>query len=125
MYLTYDEYKAMGGTLEESAYITVEKKARYLIKSQCGGLTGQRIDSLDEIPEAVKDCMSELIVHICANKGADSQIASMSQSQGGRSESVSYVAKSKADIDAEADSIIFNTLFGGGFGFLLYGGADI
>ena len=125
MYLTYGEYKEKCGTLEEAAFVMLEKRARYLIKAQCGGMTGERIEKLDNIPEAVKDCVMELIPHISANKGTDGQISSKSQSQGGRSESVSYAAKTKAETDSETNDIIFTTLFGGGCGMLLYMGADI
>ena len=57
MYLTYDEYKSMGGTAEEPAFTR-------LCTAACGRidrLTHGRIHGLDEVPEAVRLSAFELI----------------------------------------------------------------
>ena len=82
MYLGHDEYEAMGGTLDSSAFFIYSRRAEYMIRSQAGGQTGERIDNLSEIPEAVKDCIFDLVSFL-SNYAGDKQVASESQSQGG------------------------------------------
>lgn len=122
MYLTYEEYISMGGSLDTSAFFAAERKARYLINSQASGQTGSRIASLDELPQAVRDCVFDLIEHMSEYEGR--QISSESQSQGGASESYSYVTKTHDDILSECEEIICNSFYGGGIGDLLYRGAN-
>lgn len=122
MYLTFEEYRAMGGTLDETAFLNAERRARYLINSQAAGQTGSRIAKLSNLPEAVKDCTLGLITFMSANSANEKQVSSESQSQGGASESRSYVTRSDDDITAECENIIFDYLFGGGMGELLYRG---
>lgn len=65
-YLTYDEYRAYGGTVEESAFIVAEFKARKRIDY----LTDRRVEHMDAVPEAVKLCMTS-IINADAATGAD------------------------------------------------------
>lgn len=123
MYLTFQEYTAMGGTLENAAFAALEKKAEYAVNSQASGRTGTRMARLEEIPAAVKDCIFELISFYGSAGDGEKQIASESQSQGGASESVSYVTKTDEEMQKKADGIIRDCLYGGGFGYLLYKGA--
>nr|DAM30179.1 MAG TPA: Head Tail Connector Protein [Caudoviricetes sp.] len=123
MLLRFEEYLDLGGSLSASAFSRFEKKAEYLIRRQAAGLTGERIDKLPAPPQAVKDCIFDLIAYFSGNTAK--QIASESQSQGGVSESVSYVTKTPEQIQAECENIIRDTLFGGGCGELLYRGADV
>lgn len=57
MYLTYEEYTNMGGTLEETAFENYEFEARSLID----WYTFRRLDNEETYPEAVKRCMYALI----------------------------------------------------------------
>lgn len=57
MYLTYEEYTNMGGTLEETAFENYEFEARSLID----WYTFHRLDNEETYPEAVKRCMYALI----------------------------------------------------------------
>lgn len=57
MYITYDEYKQMGGTAEESAFPRLEYMARKTIDRYTQG----RVRKMEETPEAVKRCMTELV----------------------------------------------------------------
>lgn len=122
MYLTYPEYLQMGGTLDNAAFLIAERKAEYLINAQAGGQTGARLVELTVLPQPVKACVFDLIT-LSANYDGERQIASESQSQGGASESIAYVTKTDAEIQAECESVIYNTFFGGGIGYLLYRGA--
>ena len=123
MYLTYDEYIAMGGTLESTAFTAAARKAEYYINSQSAGRTGQRLSVLVCVPQAVKDCVFALIQ--LDDEVSKSQIASESQSQGGVSESCSYVTKTEDELSAERQDIINSCFYGGGIGNLLYRGACI
>lgn len=57
MYLTYNEYHDMGGTLTETAYTRLEYKARRDIDAYTFG----RVKALTETPESVKMLMFELV----------------------------------------------------------------
>lgn len=110
MYLEYDKYTEMGGTLDKAAFTAAERRACYLVNSQANGRTGERISKLTELPQAVQDCIIELIELSAAFGGK--QITSESQSQGGASESYSYAVKTDDEISAEQQSIIETYLNG-------------
>lgn len=56
-YLTYEEYKQLGGTLVESDFTLAEFKARKRIDS----LTLSRVQHMQSVPQAVKLCCMALI----------------------------------------------------------------
>lgn len=118
MYLEYDKYKEMGGTLDKTAFNAAERRARYLINSQANGRTGKRIIKLTELPQAVTDCIFELIELSAAFGGK--QISGESQSQGGASESYSYAVKTDDEINTERQEIIETYLNG-----VMYEGASV
>lgn len=122
MYLEYDEYQAMGGALDNSAFTLWERRAANEINAQAAGKAGTRISKLPELPQAVKDCTFDLIQFLSANASDSKTITSESQSSGGVSESYSYNVLDKDRIQAETESIIYNTFYGGGIGDLLYRG---
>jgi len=56
-YLTYSDYKELGGTLPEDAFRLLERKAhRYMDE-----FTFKRIPQLDHIPDEVREVMKEFI----------------------------------------------------------------
>lgn len=57
MYLTYNDYTDMGGTLSEAAYTRLEYKARRLVDTY----TFDRVKALEPTPESVKMLMFELV----------------------------------------------------------------
>lgn len=58
MYLTYDEYKDMGGgTLEETAFENIEFEARSVID----WWTFNRLQNEEKYPDALKRCMFKLV----------------------------------------------------------------
>jgi len=57
MYLTYDEYLAFGGTIDEAAFDNLEFEARTIID----WWTYNRLQNEEEYSEAVKRCMYKLI----------------------------------------------------------------
>ena len=109
MYLDYQTYKNMGGTLDNSAFTTAERKAEYLVNSQAGGKTGERLSEFSTLPQAVKDCVFELVNHLTEYGGK--MVASESQSLGGQSESVSYVTVNAQEAQEAALDIIYMYLY--------------
>ena len=110
MYLTYLEYNLMGGALDAAAFNVLNRKAEYVVRSQANGRTGKRIDELSEVPQAVKDCIFELINHLSQNRFDGMTVKSESQSLGGQSESYTYATLTKEEVDNETEGIIFNYL---------------
>lgn len=56
-YLTFEEYTAYGGTLNQAAFLPLELKSRKRIDY----LTDSRVQGMAEIPESVKLCALALI----------------------------------------------------------------
>lgn len=56
-YLTYEQYQAWGGTLDESAFNLAEIKARARIDAMTMG----RVKAMAEVPEQVQAAMMEII----------------------------------------------------------------
>lgn len=111
MYLDYQTYKLMGGSLDTSAFNTLNRKAEYIINSQAGGKTGERIGKLTELPQAVIDCTYDLIHHLSRHAFDGSNVQSESQSLGGQSESYTYSTMSKSESDNAIDDIIYMYLY--------------
>lgn len=109
MYLDYQTYKSMGGSLDNSAFAIAERKAEYLVNSQAGGKTGERLAEFETLPQAVKDCVFDLVNYLSDNDGKT--VASESQSLGGQSESVSYVTVSAQEVQEAALDIIYMYLY--------------
>lgn len=85
-YLTYNEYKALGGSLDITPFNLLEYEARKIIDNR----TLKRLQGIKQIPEEVKMCMFSLIntINNYANQGQTSKSIS-SESVG--SYSVSYI----------------------------------
>ena len=64
MYLTYAEYKAYGGTLDETTFNDVAFEAASLID----WYTFNRLQNDTEYPEAVKRCMYSIIKYVIAQQ---------------------------------------------------------
>ena len=111
MYLDYQTYQKMGGTLDNSAFTSLEKRAEYIINAHAGGKTGERIGKLSVLPNEVIDCTYE-IVNLLSIAPADGRVVmSESQSLGGQSESYSYSVKSSEQINEEIECAIFVYLY--------------
>lgn len=85
MYLTYDEYIAMGGeTLEETAFDNLEFEARATID----WWTFNRLQNDVEYPEAVKRCMFALI-NLIKNK-QDSMVTDAQTADGTKQAGITH-----------------------------------
>ena len=117
-YLTYLEYQALGGTLEEMPFNLLEYEARKQVDLR----TQKRLENIVEIPDEVKLCIYHLIDKI--NNYADS-IESATNSNGSISSestdgySISYNQVNATQIQeivrsrrTEIDDIIMTDLYG-------------
>lgn len=105
-YLTYEEYKNIGGKLDLTAF---ELK----ITRVCGIVTTatyNRIEALRGIPKEVKELCRDLVELLDKMEGAET-VQSRSQSAGGVSESVSYATITKEEQDRQINNIIYDYLF--------------
>ena len=56
-YLSYEEYKSLGGTLGEMPFNILELKAQQIINER----TQNRLKDVEKIPQEVKNCVYDLI----------------------------------------------------------------
>ena len=100
IYLTYTEYKEIGGTLEETAFNRNIDRACAMIDNR----TQSRLECFAEIPQIVKVVCADLVDYISTNT-VEKTITSKSQSAGGVSESESYATKTVEDFANDLDRI--------------------
>lgn len=107
-YLTYEEYKSLGGTLGEMPFNILELKARQIINER----TQNRLKNVETIPLEVKICMYHLINVQSSYQSKVSDVTIANESIDGYS--VSY--KSGVDLTVEQkkqyDNIIETDLYG-------------
>lgn len=99
MFLTYPEYRTMGGQLSEADFKLYEFRARALINE----LTHQRIKDESPARESVKMSVFDLIGKM---KGHDVSMSGESVSYASMSNdgvSISYVDRAKARVDANRE----------------------
>ena len=102
-YLTYDEYRKIGGTLEETAF------ARSIHRA-CGEInarTKKRIISMAVIPEEVKELCRDLVEYFSTNMTLGAVVTSESSTSGPVSQSKSYFVKSQSDITDELSDMFY------------------
>lgn len=105
IYLTYTEYKEIGGTLEEAAF-------KRNIDRACGiidNATYNRIECMKEPPKTVKPLCRDLLEYLVENNSIKT-ITSKSQSAGGVSESEGYATKTADDVYGDIQNIIYDYL---------------
>lgn len=105
-YLTYDEYREMGGELEETAFKRNIDRACAFVDSH----TQNRLQSILKVSQRVKACMRDLVEYLANNVSSGKAITSKSQSAGGVSESESYATKTLDEINAEMLCIVYDYL---------------
>lgn len=118
-YLTYDEYRLLGGTLDIMPFNLLEFEARKIIDSR----TQNRIKKLDKIPEEVKLCINNMIGTINSyaineenhNKNIESETVGSYSVSYASSSQIQETIKSK---QSELEDIIFNYLVSTGLLYL-------
>lgn len=104
-YLTYEEYKEIGGELNETAFLRNIDRACAMIDIR----TQSRLEAFESIPQIVKIVCADLVGYIATNEVEKPFVTSKSQSAGGVSESESYAVKTVNDFANDLDRI-FNPL---------------
>jgi hypothetical protein len=100
IYLTYEDYKTIGGTLDETAFNRNIDRACAMIDTR----TQSRLGAFEEIPQIVKTVCADLLEYISTNTVAKT-LQSKSQSAGGVSESESYAVKTADDYAHDLERI--------------------
>lgn len=122
IYLTYDEYKEIGGTVDLTAFNRNIARASGMIDNA----TFCRIEKMSKVPDNAKHLCRDLIEYLVRNNVTDLTVTSRSQSAGAVSESESYAVKTVEEAQEEITRMIYDYL-GGCFddngNLLLYRGA--
>ena len=114
MYLTYEEYQNMGGTLDETTFNDYEFEAR----TQVDWYTFNRLQQDTDFPEAVKRCVYALIkllqdknqAMLVGETSADGTVTAGIASQSNDGVSVSYNTLSARDLVDMSKDAIENTV---------------
>ena len=97
-YLTYDEYKALGGLLDQTPFNLLEFEAR----KEVDKYTFNRLVNLKTQNQEVKLCIYSLIEQINSNKANLKGVASESTD----GYSISYTSQSNSEISQKTRNII-------------------
>lgn len=107
-YLSYEEYKSLGGTLGEMPFNILELKARQIINER----TQNRLKNVEDIPVEVKVCVYHLVNIASSYQSKVSDVSVASESTDGYS--ISY--KSGTDLTEEQkkqyDDVMETDLYG-------------
>ncbi len=106
IYLTYDEYSAMGGICDLTAFNRNIDRACGIIDNA----THNRIDCMAEVPQRAKALCRDLVEYLVKNDTTEIVVTSRSQSAGGVSESESYATKSADDMYGDIQNMIYDYL---------------
>ena len=109
-YLSYEEYKSLGGTLGEMPFNILELKARQIINER----TQNRLKNIEEIPQEVKICVYDLIQIINKYNNSNNSTSSNISSENIDGYSVTY--KSGTELTEEQkkqyDDVMETDLYG-------------
>ena len=109
-YLTYEEYKSLGGTLGEMPFNILELKARQIINER----TQNRLKDIEKIPQEVKICVYDLIQTINKYNNSNNSTSSNISSENTDGYSVTY--KSGTELTEEQkkqyDDVMETDLYG-------------
>ena len=106
-YLTYEEYTSIGGILDLTAFERNIVRAFSIVDNA----TFNRLKKMVEISANVKALCRDLVEYYVTNCNVNEKsVASWSESQGPISESVSYVTKSKEEMQTDIDGLIYDYL---------------
>lgn len=106
IYLTYDEYSAMGGICDLTAFNRNIDRACGVIDNA----THNRIECMADVPQRAKALCRDLVEYLARYSTSDMIVFSRSQSAGGVSESESYATKTADDIYSDIQNIIYDYL---------------
>ena len=109
-YLTYEEYKSLGGTLGEMPFNILELKARQIIN----GRTQNRLKDIEKIPQEVKICVYDLIQTINKYNNSNNSTSSNISSENIDGYSVTYKSGTEmtAEQKAQYEDVMLTDLYG-------------
>lgn len=109
-YLTYEEYKSLGGTLGEMPFNILELKARQIINER----TQNRLKDVEKIPQEVKICVYDLIQTINKYNTSNNSTSSNISSENTDGYSVSYKSGTELTTEQKAqfEDVMFTDLYG-------------
>lgn len=109
-YLTYEEYKSLGGTLGEMPFNILELKARQIIN----GRTQNRLKDVEKIPQEVKICVYDLIQTINKYNNSNNSTSSNISSENIDGYSVTYKSGTEmtAEQKAQYEDVMLTDLYG-------------
>ena len=102
IYLTYTEYKEIGGSIDETAFIRNVDRACGIIDNA----THNRIECMKKVPQRAKALCRDLVEYLANDFGSSKQVSNHSQSAGGVSESESFVIRSIEERAGEIDDMV-------------------
>lgn len=105
-YLTYEEYKEIGGDLDSTAFQRNIDRACGFVDS----ITFGRLNKSSIVSRMVKVCIRDLVEYLANNVSKGKVVTSKSQSAGGVSESESYATKDTDEINSEMLNIVYDYL---------------
>ena len=106
IYLTYEQYKEIGGALDLTAF-------KRHIDRACGFVdlhTQSRLQSVLEVSQRAKACVRDLVEYLASNMTSGKTVTSKSQSAGGVSESESYATKTADDVYGDIQNMVYDYL---------------
>ena len=109
-YLTYEEYKSLGGTLGEMPFNILELKARQIINER----TQNRLKNIEEIPQEVKICVYDLINTMNKYNLSNNSTSSNISSENTDGYSVTYKSGTEmtAEQKAQYEDVMLTDLYG-------------
>lgn len=109
-YLTYEEYKSLGGTLGEMPFNILELKARQIINER----TQNRLKDVEQIPQEVKICVYDLINTMNKYNMSNNSTSSNISSENTDGYSVTYKSGTEmtAEQKAQYEDVMLTDLYG-------------
>ena len=109
-YLSYEEYKSLGGTLGEMPFNILELKARQIINER----TQNRLKNIEEMPQEVKICVYDLINTMNKYNLSDNSTSSNVSSENTDGYSVTYKSGTEMTTEqkAQLEDVMLTDLYG-------------
>ena len=109
-YLTYEEYKSLGGTLGEMRFNILELKARQIINER----TQNRLKDVEKIPQEVKICVYDLINTMNKYNLSNNSTSSNVSSENTDGYSVTYKSGTEMTTEqkAQLEDVMLTDLYG-------------
>ena len=109
-YLSYEEYKSLGGTLGEMPFNILELKARQVINER----TQNRLKNIEEMPQEVKICVYDLINTMNKYNLSDNSTSSNISSENTDGYSVTYKSGTEMTTEqkAQLEDVMLTDLYG-------------